>query len=130
IETTALVLQVLLREKRAGDELASRVTMFLLKSKDRYGVWYSTQTTINVLDAFLASLTENKDQTLTVTMNGERLKEFAVSSEQIEPVVLDLTERLASANRVEVTSSDGSTVMSQIVATHYIDWRDAEISGT
>jgi hypothetical protein len=131
IETTALVLQFLIKTKdqnpKTGD-LISKATMFLLKSKDRYGVWYSTQTTINVLDAFLASLTESQDQTIQVSMNGEKLKDFVVSSDQIEPVILDLSDKLAGANRLEITSSNSSAVMSQIVATHYIDWKDSEIS--
>lgn len=131
IETTALVLQFLIKTKdqnpKTGD-LISKATMFLLKSKDRYGVWYSTQTTINVLDAFLASLTESQDQTIQVSMNGEKLKDFVVSSDQIEPVILDLTDKLAGGNRLEITSSNSSAVMSQIVATHYIDWKDSDLS--
>ncbi|HEY0458022.1 MAG TPA: alpha-2-macroglobulin family protein [Pyrinomonadaceae bacterium] len=131
IETTALVLQALLKSKdqspQTRDQI-SKATMFLLKSKDRYGVWYSTQTTINVLDAFLASLTPGKNQTISVSVNGEKLKDFAVQAEQIEPVVLDLTGNLSAANRVEVASSDNSQVMAQIVRAHYVDWKDAEIS--
>ncbi len=133
IETTALVLQLLIKTREQNpksEELIGKATMFLLKSKDRYGVWYSTQTTINVLDAFLASLASSKGSsaTVTVALNGEKLKDFAVSADQIEPFVLDLTGKLGSANRLEVTSSDGSPVMSQIVKTHYIDWKDAEVS--
>ncbi len=132
IETTALVLQLLVKlnneQRTTNNELISKATMFLLKNKDRYGVWHSTQTTINVLDAFLASLTAGKDQTIAVSMNGEKLKDFAISAEQIEPVVLDLTGKLLSANHLEVTSSDNSAVISQLVETHYIDWKDAEIS--
>lgn len=131
IETTALVLQLLLKTEDQNlktKDLISRATMFLLKAKDRYGVWYSTQTTINVLDAFLASLTESKSQNISVSINGAKLKDFTVSAEQIEPIVLDLTGKLTNANRVEITSSDNSTVMSQVVKTHYVDWKDAEIS--
>jgi protocatechuate 3,4-dioxygenase beta subunit len=132
IETTALVLQFLIKlgkEQETSDtSLLSKATMFLLKKKDRYGVWYSTQTTINVLDAFLAALVESKEQTISVSLNGEKLNVFSVSAEQVEPVILDLTDKLASANRLEVTSSNGSAIMSQIVAAHYIDWQDAEIS--
>ena len=133
IETTALVLQLLLKSEDQNPktkDLISRATMFLLKSKDRYGVWYSTQTTINVLDAFLASLTESKGRsaTISVSLNGEKLKDFAVSADRIEPLILDLTDKITNANRVEITDSDNSTVMSQIVKTHYVDWKDAEIS--
>ena len=102
--------------------------MFLLKNKDRYGVWYSTQTTINVLDAFLAALSESKAQTISVSINGEKLKDIAVSADQIEPIILDLTDKITSANHVEIKTSENSAVMSQVVNSHYIDWKDAEVS--
>ncbi len=126
IETTALVLQVLLKSKDQNEkDLISKTTMFLLKSKDRYGVWYSTQTTINVLDAFLASLSESKAQTISVSINGEKLQDFAVSADQIEPIIFSLNDKLAAANSLNITSSDSSPIMSQIVQTHYIDWKDS-----
>lgn len=128
IETSALVIQAFLKSKAQNPktkDLISKGTMFLLKNKDRYGVWYSTQTTINVLDTFLASLGEVKAHKITVSINGEKIKDFDVSADQIEPVVLNLTDKLSSANRLEVTSSDDSQVMSQIVKTHYIDWKDS-----
>jgi hypothetical protein len=128
IETTALVIQALLKSKDQNPknkDLISNATMFLLKNKDRYGVWYSTQTTINVLNTFLATLSEVKNQTISVSVNGEKLKDFEVSAEQIEPIILDLSDKLSSANRLEIRSSENSQVMTQIVKTHYIDWKDS-----
>jgi hypothetical protein len=128
IETSALVIQAMLKSKDQNPktkDLISKGTMFLLKNKDRYGVWYSTQTTINVLDAFLASLTESKNQTISVAVNGEKVQDFAVSAEQIEPIIVPLSEKLASANRLEIKSSDDSQMMAQIVKNHYIDWKDS-----
>jgi A-macroglobulin receptor binding domain len=100
-------------------------TIFLLKKKDRYGVWYSTETTINVLDTFLATLTEAKAQKISVSINGEKLKEIDVSADQIEPVIISLDDKLIAANRVDITTSENSAVMSQIVQKHYIDWADS-----
>jgi uncharacterized protein YfaS (alpha-2-macroglobulin family) len=53
IETTALAVQALTRADRTTetDRLVRSGILFLLRQKDRYGVWYSTQGTINVLDA-------------------------------------------------------------------------------
>src|SRR5262249_18652190 len=75
IETTELVVQALARVSEPGavatgssgiigampalsanDRLIDRGLLFLLREKDRYGVWYSTQATINVLDALLSLL--------------------------------------------------------------------------
>jgi hypothetical protein len=38
-----------------------------------------------------------------------------------------LNGKLTNANRVEITSSDNSNVMSQIVQTHYVDWQSADV---
>ena len=56
IETTALVLQALKKDAASASpdtdrQLLSRGVLFLLKNQDRYGIWYSSQATINVLDA-------------------------------------------------------------------------------
>ncbi len=62
VETTALALDVLGSAKLAGNTSAelesalSRGTLFLLLCKDRYGVWYSTQATVNVLQSLLRQL--------------------------------------------------------------------------
>lgn len=137
IETTALVLQLLIKTKdqRPKTEyLISKGTMFLLKNKDRYGVWYSTQTTVNVLDAFLASLSDGKNfnsqqRTIQVLLNTAEVKTFVVTPEMIAPITLDLKDKLnASANSLEIKSVENSPLMAQIIRTHYIDWRDAEIS--
>jgi hypothetical protein len=142
LETTALVIQLLIREagelkheNSARNALISRGTLFLLKNKDRYGVWYSTQTTINVLDAFLAALdTANAGtgaaENIQVSINGGDVQNFAVSADRIGPLTVDLTGQLGPlANRVEIKSSGGSTLMAQTVTGHYIEWKDSESSG-
>lgn len=137
IETTALVLQLLIKTNDRNpktEDLISKATMFLLKNKDRYGVWYSTQTTINVLDAFLASLSDDKNsvsrqKTIEISLNGTQVKSFAVTPEMIAPLTLDLKDKLnKSTNVLEIKSSENSSLMAQIVQSHYIDWRDADVS--
>ncbi|HQU81827.1 MAG TPA: hypothetical protein PKY59_01805, partial [Pyrinomonadaceae bacterium] len=143
VETTALVVQFLIKQKAAekadeqrttNDELISKGTLFLLKNKDRYGVWYSTQTTINVLDAFLAALSNEKqtaeNQQIQISLNGKELQTLSLSPEQIAPVSINLEGKLnENENRLEIASSTNSSVMAQVVQTHYIDWKDAQISG-
>ena len=143
LETTALVTQLLIREARerktddaARDGLIARGTLFLLKNKDRYGVWYSTQTTINVLDTFLAALAPgttggaNTVENIQVSVNGAGVQSLPVSADRIEPLIVDLTGQLGPlANKVEIKSSTGSTLMAQVVAQHYIDWKDSESTG-
>lgn len=138
IETTALVTHLLVRigkdapsPKTAG--LISKGMIFLLKNKDRYGVWYSTQTTIKVLDAFVAAIGTSKAtaaQQLNVTLNGQPFDTIDVAADRIEPVIIDLTGKLeAAANSIEVRSTSADPMMTQVVASHYIDWKDADLSG-
>ncbi len=138
IETTALVTQLLIRVAKEtptprSAELIGKGTIFLLKNKDRYGVWYSTQTTINVLDAFLAAIGDAKTaaaQRLEITLNGQAFGTVDVPADQIEPVVLDLTGKLdAAANAIEIGTTGTAPLMTQTVTTHYIDWKDADLSG-
>ncbi len=131
LETTAVVLQFLLQSKvksQKSQDQTAKAVFYLLKNKDRYGVWYSTQTTINVLKAFLATLSEGQNQTVSISLNGEKLKDLTIAADQIEPIILDLSDKLSSANRLDITSSNASTLMAQIVSTHYIDWAEADLS--
>jgi len=76
VETTALVLQALARAPGPGgtqtqDEFINHGLLFLLRQKDRYGVWYSTQATINVLDTLLVLLARDVNSTESVTRSAE-----------------------------------------------------------
>lgn len=136
LETTALVLQLLIREgtpDAARNALIAKGTLFLLKNKDRYGVWYSTQTTINVLDTFLATLapgntTGTTAETIQVLVNGAVVQNLTVPAAQIAALSVDL-QPVPGPNRVEVKTSGTGSIMAQVVQTHYIDWRDSESAG-
>ncbi len=139
LETTALVLQLLAKlrsEDRCYNELISRGMIFMLKNKDRYGVWYSTQTTINVLDAFLTLLKSDdansaQSETLSVFLNGNEIQNISIASDKIDPIIVDVSDKLAPVeNRLEIKTSSGSPLMSQLVSTHYIDWKNSEASST
>ncbi len=138
IETTALAAQLLMKLDRSGAEkkyegITAKAMLFLLKNKDRYGVWYSTQTTINVLDAFIASLETaeaNNSQKLDVILNGETIQTLDIGPDKLEQIVVDLGGKLVgSANALELRASNGSPVMAQLVSAHYIPWADADSTG-
>lgn len=138
IETTALVVQALLRFQPPQPDLAvtgkiSLGLIYLLRNKDRYGVWYSTQTTVNVLDALILlqkmriSDEKNADEKAEIYINGKKAQEFAVSEKGLnKPVIFDASTFLtADNNRVEIkTSGDLNLTMAQIVSKHYINWND------
>lgn len=134
IETTALVTQFLMNaDKEKYQPLTSKAMLFLLKNKDRYGVWYSTQTTINVLDAFVsaaASESKEQEQTLDVIVNGTTVKTLEIGPDKLDQIIVGLNGKITSgANTVELRSTGSGALMAQVVSEHYISWQDAESSG-
>lgn len=140
VETTALVVQALARSEAplpVNDRLVSRGLLFLLRQKDRYGVWYSTQATINVLDAMLALLAQDVEAARSVKappvtevqVNGRHVKavEFPAPGRLAGPITIDLTGFVQpGANRVELRRERGISPASvQAVATYYLPWSES-----
>jgi uncharacterized protein YfaS (alpha-2-macroglobulin family) len=140
VETTALVVQTLARSEAplpVNDRLVNRGLLFLLRQKDRYGVWYSTQATINVLDAMLALLAQDVEAARSVKappvtevqVNGRHVKavEFPAPGRLVGPITIDLSAFVQpGANRVEIRRERGSSPASvQAVATYYLPWRES-----
>ena len=108
IETTALVLQVFNSLKDANIDKENRTIenqylneisgglQYLLKNKDKHGVWYSTQTTVNVLDSlilmqksFKYSEQNNKAE---IFVNNVKFKELAFAENGLaNPIFVDLS---------------------------------------
>ncbi|HSP62201.1 MAG TPA: alpha-2-macroglobulin family protein, partial [Pyrinomonadaceae bacterium] len=144
VETTALVVQALARANADGvyalpatEQLVHSGLLFLLREKDRYGVWYSTQATINVLDALLVLLARDVDAarangtppTAEIIVNGRSVKSVELPSPKrlVSPLTVDLSQFLsAGTNRVEIRRARGSSPASvQAVATYYLPWRES-----
>jgi len=123
-------------------ELVDRGLLFLLKNKDRYGVWLSTQATVNVLDALdalspkrdvdgqgnvlaIASRLEaNAVQKVEVFVNGQSVGPVTLpaSHEPANPITLDLSRFVAPGNnRVEIKRASGAglAATAQLVTTYY-----------
>ncbi len=136
VETTALVMQALLRAGTALDDaLVNRGTLFLLRAKDRYGVWYSTQATVQVLDTLLAIISRSQppagaEQRSEVRVDGAIAATLVLPAptQLTGPIVVDLGAQLgAGAHRIEIRRPAGSAAASaQLVAGYYVPWREAE----
>jgi hypothetical protein len=137
IETTALVLQALAencKSQAAGcyvdRKLINGGLLFLLKQKDRYGVWYSTQATVNVLDAMLLlfsnshSSNAEAQSSTDIVVNGHRVQTLAINDRLNNPVTVDISEFLqVGKNRIEIKRPQGLPVASvQAVANYYVPW--------
>lgn len=140
IETTALATQALTRAAprlRSDDQLINRAVLFLLREKDRYGVWYSTQATINVLDTLLALLTPDLEpprktsapSMAVVLINGRQVKslELPAAGRLSGPITTDLSTFVEKGqNRIEVRQDNSAAASIQAVANYYVPWSDSE----
>ncbi len=152
IETTALAVQALTKAVGSGqaeqgdslpvDDLLARSTIFLLRNKDRYGVWLSTQATVNVLDALVAlSPTRGAGTTdgpaavvpasraatepAEVFVNNQRAGTLLLpADERLDaPLTLDLTRFLTPGqNRIEIKRTGTGKAFAQVVTTYYVPW--------
>ncbi|HWN11394.1 MAG TPA: MG2 domain-containing protein [Pyrinomonadaceae bacterium] len=144
VETTALVIQALKHFSRTypgettgadpGDTLTRRGLLFLLRQKDRYGVWYSTQATINVLDTLMSLLgtsqagasAPSQPVMIDVIVNGQPATSLKSPAGAQNTVMIraDVSAFLRSGtNRVELRRARGSAMASvQLVANYYVPW--------
>jgi uncharacterized protein YfaS (alpha-2-macroglobulin family) len=119
-------------ESRSVNDLVNRGLLFLLRHKDREGVWYTTQATVNVLDSLMAVLSKhepkasNPSSPAEVYVNGKRVGSIAIPpAAQIgELISTDISKFLSPGlNRVEIHRAAGSPQASaQVVESHYEPW--------
>ncbi|HXM36771.1 MAG TPA: hypothetical protein VN920_16360, partial [Pyrinomonadaceae bacterium] len=122
---------------QTNDHLVRSGLLFLIKEKDRYGVWYSTQATINVLDAMLLLLQRGSpDRGAPPPSNSQNVAEIIVNEQAVQavpmpppnqfgnPIIVDISRFLRAArNRIEVRRAPNSLPASvQAVVTYYVPW--------
>ncbi|HSE32251.1 MAG TPA: alpha-2-macroglobulin family protein [Pyrinomonadaceae bacterium] len=141
VETTALALQALAQQRADGikDELIDHGLLFLMREKDRYGVWYSGQATINVLNSLLTvmplSPQQNANDNVEIWVNNQKFNsvQLPVSRQTVGPLMVDITSVIQKGNNtIELKRATNSAAASvQIVGTYWIPWStspDAEVS--
>ncbi len=144
VETTALAVEALLQglkpvsQSAADQSLIDQGLLLLLAQKDRYGVWYSTQATVNVLQTLTLLATENATVSketpsaaaameAAITVNGREAGSIrlAAPGELANPVEVDVSRFLVQGqNRIEIRRPHSSGEASvELVGTHYEPWR-------
>jgi hypothetical protein len=134
VESSALSVRALAEGMAAGiktaetPELIEAGLIFLLRSKDRYGVWYSTQATVRALDtlSLLAAGANGRPRSggsLDVFVNGARVETVQLprEGEVAGPIVRDLSRFLRSGSNVIAFRGTGSATI-QAVETYYVPW--------
>jgi uncharacterized protein YfaS (alpha-2-macroglobulin family) len=126
IETTALAAYALLTAD-AHPDLANRALTYLVRAKDSYGTWSTTQATILSLKALLLSVEkagQAADATVTVSLNGETAEPVRVTPETFDVVQLvTFSDRpFEGENRVEIDVQGEGDLMYQVTAEYYMPW--------
>ena len=136
IETTALVVQALAKncnsqtaDCEADRKLIHRGLLFLLEHKDRYGVWHSTQATINVLDLMLllfsnSAASAGAQSSADIVINGNRVQTLQFNDRFNNPMTVDISQFLTvGKNKIEIRRPKGFPLASvQAVANYYVPW--------
>lgn len=126
IETTALASIALINY---GKEIATtnKALNYLVKSKDTFGTWYSTQATILSMKALLMSLsdaTTKINATITVSANGKEIETYKVdetNSDVLKQIDLKtLTQK--GDNKITLSINGQGSLLYQIVKIYYIPW--------
>lgn len=162
IETTALALQALSgycgmqnaecglgeRESSAPQsetripQLIDRALLFLLRQKDRYGVWHSTQATINVLNALVAVFSKQDRNTASnalgadpraeVVINGRPATTITIPAGHLNnPITADISSFVSAGdNQILIRRVGGAPFLAsaQVVSTFYVPWSVAQMS--
>ncbi len=146
IETTALVLDALSSAKQQGrtspalESALSKGTLFLLQNKDRYGVWYSTQATVNVLQSLVrqfafdsANASSQPAAPIQILVDGKPVTELAVPTDarQITPIHGNLSAFLSPGEqRVELRGVPSTRASAYLTSVYYLPWTDPLVTGS
>jgi hypothetical protein len=128
LEATAVVLRAF-AAAGSDSELVDKGLLFLMRNKDRYGIWYSTQATVRVLDSFVqlvGARQVDSPGSATILVNGMSVGTvpFGTRQQPNNPVTVDISKFLKPGpNRIEIQEKKKTaTATVQLVESHYIPW--------
>lgn len=134
LETTALAVTALMRA--GGDpELVGRGLTYLVRAKDTFGTWQTTQATVLALKAFILSLEQGSEQpaegTVRVTLNGGATQEVVLTPETagvVHTVYFD--DVPLGRNTVTLEATGGMRgLLYQVTAVYYVPWKEEPAGG-
>jgi uncharacterized protein YfaS (alpha-2-macroglobulin family) len=127
LETTALVVDVFFRGRAYLPE-AQQGLAYLVRSKDSFGNWETTQATVYALRAMLRSMDaagSEVDATIDVFHNGDLVQTLTVTPADYDLFrQIDLKDRIVEGgpNAVEIVMTGTGTMMYQTVGTFWTPW--------
>ena len=134
IETTALVAYAFIKAD-AHPDLANGALTYLVRNKDSFGTWSTTQATILSLKALIASTkagAEKTSATVQVSLNGEEVAPIEVSAANYDvvqlvtftdkPVEGDNTVRIAVEGEGNPSTGSEPALMYQVSTEYWLPW--------
>jgi hypothetical protein len=135
LESTALAVRALAAAHDRGDQaLIRRGLLFLFRNEDKDGMWFSGQTTVNVLKTLLSMVTpqdRGSGGTLSVRVNGTEAKviDLPAAEAVVAPIEVDVSSQIAPGeNQLEFESSTAVMISAQFVADGYVPWKQASVT--
>jgi len=133
IETTGLGAFALLRANR-HPEIANAALTYLVRQKDSFGTWHSTQATVMALKAMLESVkvgAEDVNASVTVSLNGGQVQTLSIDPENFDVVQLVSFDDVSPGgqNQVMIEVDGKGELMYQISGAYYLPWVDAIAQG-
>jgi uncharacterized protein YfaS (alpha-2-macroglobulin family) len=134
IETTALATFVLLRAD-SHPELANGGLTFLVREKDSFGTWYSTQATVLTLKALLESVKvggENVNATVNISLNDGQAHTVQITPENFDVVQMVVFDNVSAdaGNTIQIQVQGEGDLMYQISGSYYLPWSDVPLIET
>jgi hypothetical protein len=126
VETTALAVLAFLRAK-GFETLANEGLTWLIRNKDPYGTWHSTQGTILAMKALVLSSIkagEKVSADVTATVNGKGKKEFKITPDDFDVYRLAdfKAETVMGRNTVDLTFQGNGSCYYQVTAKYFVPW--------
>ncbi|MDW8069413.1 MAG: MG2 domain-containing protein [Anaerolineae bacterium] len=134
LETTALATYALMRAG-GNPDLIGRGLTYLVRAKDTFGTWQTTQATVLALKAFVRSLEQGGAQpvegTVRVTLNGGATQEVTLRPEAAGVVhTLYFDDVPVGRNTVSLETSGGMRgLLYQVTAVYYVPWKEETTAG-
>ena len=128
IETTALAAYALLRSDSHPD-LANGAITYLVRQKDSFGTWYSTQATVLSLKVLIETVrtgAENMEAQVIVELNDGQRRTVSVNPENFDVVQLVSFDDInpGRPNEVSIQVEGKGELMYQISGSYYLPWDD------
>jgi VCBS repeat-containing protein len=130
METTALVLYAMIQSGSYPAAVEGGMR-YLIRNKDTFGTWSSTQATILSLRAFIASLNGAAEPAdAIIGISGNEVLAASIEVDDFNADVMqqvDLTETLLYGdNQVDITFDGEGSFLYQVVGRYYIPWTETE----